>query len=174
MQNPFTMPLQFGPNTGFDNPSDWDDDSLYDNENEPDFTGLGDAPAAYRGVASDVIKDPNPAYVGQDQLGYLNNPGIKAAYEDVYPSPGSVDLVAPRQAYGVPGTDRIIHSIGPVSGDNNTFDGNRAALNTPNPGYAGPVTGGPDYATIAATNYFASQAQMYSEQAQAAALLVAF
>lgn len=166
MWNPFAIPLAtsgFGPNTGYDLPSG--DTEIYPSEQEPDFTGLSGG-VSYRSNSADLFDGTG--------LGYLNNPGPESIPTFQAPAPGSVDLSAARYDNGIPGTDRIIHSDGPVSGDGTEFNDGRAVLNTPNPGYAGPVTGGPDYAQTAAANYFASQAQQYSAQASAEALLVTF
>lgn len=49
--------------------------------------------------------------------------------------------------------------------------GIQADLNTPNPNYSGPVTGGGDYSQILAANQQASLAIQISEMASASALI---
>lgn len=163
MQNPFTMPLSYGPNTGYDLPSG--DIDEYPSASTLDLTGLGGGPAAYMG--------PQSAHDGLDELSYLANPGVTSQPVGLNPAAGSSDLIAPRDAYGVPGTDRILKSPGPNTMRDTGYTGLQGELNTPNPAYAGPVTGGPDYAAAVSANYFASQAQALSDQATASALLAA-
>lgn len=152
----------YGPNTGFDLPSDVDLSSVA----YPELYGAGGGVAAYRGPAS--------AVAGDDVLAFQAAPGIDPERRDLNTAPGSVDLIEPRDTGGVPGTDTILASIGPVTGDGTEYLDGRARLNTPNPSYAGAVTGGPDFNQQAAQAYAASQAKLYSDQASASALLASF
>lgn len=174
MWNPFAMPLDYNggdPPTGYgyDLPSDVTlDDPTY-----PDLTGLGGGVAAYRGNQDAQFQNANPEYAGEYGLDYLDAPGLIPAYAGLNPAPGSVDLIQPRNAGEVSGTNRIIHSVGPVTGESHSWTELQTPLNQPNPNYGGPVTGGGDYSQQLAATYFASQARMLSEQASAQAMVYA-
>lgn len=169
MRNPFTIPLVptgVGyPDESFDFPSRIDLDSV----SYPELNGLGGGVSAYRDSQAYQFQSDNPAYAGEYQLGYLNAPGIVMPNADL-----RHDIIGREDDDGRnPGTNRIIHSIGPVTGRDNGFSGIRDELVQPNPGYAGPVSGGSDYAQQLAASYFASQALAYSEQASAQAMVSA-
>ena len=79
----------------------------------------------------------------------------------------------PRDAGGVPGTNRAIHSVGPVDGvPGDGWSGSRTALHQSQTQSAGPVTGGPDYGQSLTAAYY-SAAQTNFSQAQAEAGMVA-
>jgi hypothetical protein len=170
MPNPFTTQL---PGTGvakeygyagdiFDTPSTIELGSTAN----PDLTGLGGGVAAYRGNQGDM-------YPIDYHLQFANGPGIQPSYQNTNPAPGSADLTAPRDQGGPAGTSRIIQSDGPVTGNGSQWTGLRGELYQPNPNYAGPGTGGPDYAQTLASTYQASQAQLFSELASASAMVSA-
>lgn len=176
MQNPFTLALnpakEYGyPDDSFDLPSSVDLTSVA----YPVPTGLGGGVAAYRGNQADQFQSDNPGYAGEYELGFMDATGIVPGYNELNPAPGSASLLAPRGTAGggQPGTNRIIHSEGPVSGVGSEFSGLQAALNAPNPQYAGPVSGGADYSQQLAASYFAAQAIQFSEQASASAMVSA-
>jgi len=139
----------------------------------PVLHGVEGGPAALVGNSAEVFQADAPEYAGQYELGFLNQPGTVASLASMVPAPGSSDLVAPRDAGGVPGTNRIIHSVGPVDGVlSDGWTGSRADLHTPAPALNGPVSGGPDYGQTLTAAYYAS-AQANFSQAQAEAAMVA-
>lgn len=87
-----------------------------------------------------------PDYAGLYELGYRNDQGLMPSYAEMSPAPGSPSLVAPRDANGVPGTNRVIHSVGPVEGAQvDSWTGLRDEAYSQELGLYGPVAGGPDY-----------------------------
>lgn len=131
---------------------------------------------AYRSNTGEVHQASAPEYAGQYQLEFMNAPGVLFDNSSYSPAPGSEDLIAPRYEGGVSGTNRIIKSEGPVKSGNpngDTWTGNRAALNRPNPNYAGPVVGGPDYANSLGAAYYADTMAGYSEIASTSAMVSA-
>lgn len=180
MQNPFTTPLHIpdmGPNTGASKAVSNvlpDDYPVIDN---PEFTGINGGPSTLRGNETDYFSNEDtsaPDYVRIDQIAYMNAPGIGGGRLDTMPAPGSVDLAMARESGGIPGTNRHLNMIGPVTGGNNPFSNERDELRQPQPGYNGAVSGGADYSSDATNNYYASLANYYSDQAVANSLLVAF
>jgi hypothetical protein len=140
----------------------------------PENVGIADGVSEYRSNTGEVFQQGNPEYAGTYELGFMNAPGTQPGYSELQPQAGSSSLSAPRNAGEITGTNRLIQSTGPVSGtDGDQWSGVRAELNKPNPNYGGPVTGGPDYAASLASSYFAQQANYFSEQASAAAMVSA-
>jgi len=131
----------------------------------PEFHGVEGGPSALRANTAEVFQDAAPEYAGQYELGYLNQPGTVPTNASLYQ-----DLTVPRDSGGVPGTNRAIHSIGPVGGlPGDGWTGSRAALHAPQTQSGGPVTGGPDYGqTLTAAYYSAAQANFSQAQAEAA------
>jgi hypothetical protein len=131
----------------------------------PEFHGVEDGPSAVRSNSGELFQAMAPEYAGQYELGYLNQPGTVPTDASLYQ-----DLAAPRDAGGVPGTNRTIHSIGPVDGTPDTgWSGSRTALHAPQTQSQGPVTGGPDYGqTLTAAYYSAAQANFSQAQAESA------
>lgn len=87
-----------------------------------------------------------PDYAGFYDLGYRSDPGMVPSYAEQNPAPGSASLIAPRDAAGVAGTNRVISSRGPVSGQNaEVWSGLRDGAYTQEVGLYGPVAGGEDY-----------------------------
>lgn len=175
----FTRPLpqpstagEYGrPAEGFDFPSQVDLDSTA----YPEYTGPDGGPEAHRGVTGALFQsDPSmPADLGLYQLDYLEVSGAAPAQQFLAPAPGSVDLVMARESGGVAGTNRIIHSVGPVDGAmGDGWTGTRTDLHRLIPQSDGPVTGGPDYGHTAMAAYY-SVAQAAFSQAAAEAGMVA-
>ena len=133
--------------------------------------------SAYRSNTGELFQDGAPQYAGKYELAFMDAPGVLFDNSSYSPAPGSEDLIAPRFADGVGGTNRIIKSEGPVSGSGSdggtTWSGNRAELNRPNPNYAGPVVGGPDYANSLGAAYYADTLAGYSEIASTSAMVSA-
>jgi hypothetical protein len=140
----------------------------------PENQGIADGVSEYRSNTGELFQAANPEYAGTYELQFMDSPGAAPAYAEQVPAAGSSSLSAPRNSGEITGTNRLIKSTGPVSGHNgDAWTGERAALNKPNPNYGGPVTGGPDYASSLANSYFAQQANYFSEQASAAAMVAA-
>lgn len=136
----------------------------------PEFHGIEDGPSALRSNTGEVFQADNPEYAGRYELGYLEQPGAISSLASIAPAPGSSDLTVARDAGGVPGTNRAIHSVGPVDGLlSDAWSGSRTALHAPQPQAHGPVTGGPDYGqSLTAAYYSAAQANFSQAQAEAA------
>lgn len=141
---------------------------------------VDNAVAAYRGDTGQLFQESlyTPGYSGEwvshPGQGDQPIPGDGLRYAGLYPAPGSQDLTAPRDAAGIPGTDTLMYAAeGPVTGRDNAYTNNRAALYSETPGYNGPVGGGPDYSQQATRAYFQVQAQQYSQAATEAAMLAA-
>jgi len=136
----------------------------------PDGTPM---PISYESVMPALPDNANN--VGDYQLGFVNAPLPTPNYAPLNPAPGSVDLERPRDTpFFAPGTNRLIHSKGPVTGVyTERFDGERAVIGSQTPGQGGPVTGGPDYAQQLALTFQAAQNIAYSQQATAQALVSA-
>jgi hypothetical protein len=177
MRNPFSTPLpgtgtanEYGyPNSAFDMPSDLSLDSV----TYPELTGLGGGVSAYRGNQDVLNQSSNPGYAGEYHLRFADSQGLSTVYTGRNVAAGSADLIVPRDTGGIPGTDRIIQSVGPVTGVGSEWSGIRETLHAPNPNYAGPVTGGSDYSHSLASSFFAAQAQTFSEMASASAMVAA-
>lgn len=140
-----------------------------DSEAYPEFHGVEGGPSAVRSNTGELFQDTAPEYAGQYELSYLNQPGTVGSLASLVPAAGSSDLSAPRDSGGVPGTNRAIHSTGPVDGLPEGWTGSRTALHQAQTQSAGPVTGGPDYGqTLTAAYYSAAQANFSQAQAEAA------
>jgi hypothetical protein len=165
-------PAEYGHPEGFDFPNTVDLDSVA----YPEFHGVADSPEAHRGVTGELFQDTAPEYAGQYELGFIDQPGTVPSQTYLAPAPGSQDLVAPRDTGGVPGTNRVIHSVGPVDGAGTdggaTWSSVRTDLHTPVAQQGGPVTGGPDYGHSLNAAYYA-QAQAQYNLASAEAAMVA-
>lgn len=162
------------PGETFEAPNQVDLDSV----SYPDFEaiGLDGSVVSYRGNQSEEFVNDRayPDYVGDYKLGFMDAPGLPTVYQGLNPAAGSADLEAPRDIGSVPGTDSIIQSDGPVTGRNSNWTGERGELQSQNPNYFGPNVGGADYAQqLAVTHFFAQQAEMFSQQAAASALVAA-
>lgn len=133
-------------------------------------------PWDYENVMPTAPFEPeNPFNVGAYGLGFMDAPALTPTHASLNPAPGSVDLIQPRQTPYFPnGTNRLIHSKGPVTGVYvERYDGSRQEIGRVPTGQGGPVTGGPDYAQQLAQTFMAAQAQAYSSYAQASALVSA-
>lgn len=141
-----------------------------DSTSYPVFHGIEGGPASLAGNVMDLAQDTAPEYAGTYELGYLNQPGQVTSLASLVPAAGSSDLTAPRDAGGVAGTNRIIHSVGPVDGVvSDGWTGSRADLHAPQVQANGPVAGGPDYGhSLTAAYYSAAQANFSQAQAEAA------
>lgn len=158
------------PGDRFDLPTASDEDEV----SYPETHGIADGVSEYRSNTGELFQPANPEYAGEYELKYRNDAGVMPFYSELQPSAGSSSLSAPRNSGENTGTNRVIHSTGPVSGtDGDRWTGDRAELNKPNPNYGGPVSGGPDYSASLANSYFAQQANYFSEQASAAAMVAA-
>lgn len=159
-------PAEYGHPEGYDFPNAVDLDSV----SYPEFHGVEDGPTAHRAITGEKFQDENPEYAGQYQLGYLDQPGAVPSQTYLAPAPGSQDLSAPRDSGGVAGTNRVIHSVGPVDGAGaDSWSAARTDLHTPLVGTGGPVSGGPDYGhTLNAAYYAQAQAQFSLAAAEAA------
>jgi hypothetical protein len=153
------------------------DDELTDEVVYPELTGVGGGVSAYRSNTGEVFQGSAPEYAGRYQLDYMNAPGVLFDNSSYAPAPGSQDLIAPRYDGGVSGTNRLINSDGPVTGEGSdggqSWTGERAELNRPNPNYGGPVVGGPDYSNSLGAAYYADTLAGYSEIAATSAMVSA-
>lgn len=159
-------PREYGrPSEGFDFPATVDLDSV----SYPEFHGIEDGPSALRSTTGEAFQASNPEYAGVYEPGFLDQPGVMPAVAQL-----PQDLVVPRDAGGVPGTNRAIHARGPVDGViSDAYTGTRAGLHSPQLQAAGPVVGGPDYGhTLNAAYYSAAQAN-YSQAAAEAGMVAA-
>ena len=101
-------------------------------------------------------------------------------FTNLNPAPGSADLIEPRQAHGVPGREQAISILGAVNGSLISTNGwtnkktNAPARAGGQPGivkgFAGAGSYGGDQLVSASIAYAASQVQMLTDQASAAAL----
>lgn len=158
------------PGDRFDLPTASDIDEV----SYPENRGVADGVSEYRSNTGELFQQGNPGYAGEYELSFMDAAGAMPGYSELQPAAGSSSLSAPRNAGENTGTNRQIKSTGPVSGtDGDQWSGVRAELNKPNPNYGGPVTGGPDYASSLANSYFAQQANYFSEQMSAAAMVAA-
>lgn len=140
----------------------------------PDFTGPDGGPEAHRAVTGETFQATNPEYAGAYALGYLDAPGAPVSAAFLAPAPGSVDLSAARDAGAVPGTNRLIHSEGPVTGSPFVgWTGTRTDLHKPIAQVDGPVTGGPDYGRTLTAAYYGQAQAAYSQAAAEAAMVAA-
>jgi len=119
--------------------------------------------------------ESDPFNVGSYGVAFMDAPAITPSMTQLNPAPGSVNLEQPRDTpFFAPGTNRIIHSTGPVTGaGSERYDGDRAEIGSNPVGQGGPVTGGPDYAQQLALTFQAAQNIAYSQQAAASALVSA-
>jgi hypothetical protein len=164
------QPAEYGHPEGFDFPNTVDLDSV----SYPEFHGAADGPAAHRGITGEKFQDENPEYAGRYELGFLNQPGELPSQTYLAPAPGSQDLVAPRDAGGTAGTNRVILSDGPVDGHiSDAWSSARTDLHTPQVGTAGPVSGGPDYGHQLNAAYYAQAQAQFSVAAAEAAMVAA-
>jgi hypothetical protein len=101
-------------------------------------------------------------------------------FTNLNPAPGSADLIEPRQAHGVPGTEQAIAINGAVNGSLISTNGwtNRKTSSPARAvgqsgivsGFAGAGSYGGDQLSMAAQAYAASQKQLLTDQASANAL----
>lgn len=158
----------------FPSPVDLADEVAY-----PELTGqgLGGGVSAYRSNTGELFQESAPEYAGQYLPGFENAAGTLFDNSSTAPAPGSQDLIAARDTGGVSGTNRLIRSVGPVTGEGadggNSWTGNRAELYQSNPNYAGPVVGGPDYANALGSAHYADTLAGYSEIASTSAMVSA-
>lgn len=129
-------------------------------------------PISYQSVMP-ASPETDPFNVGAYQLQFMDAPAITPSMTQLNPAPGSVNLEQPMDTpFFAPGTNRIIHSKGPVTGTYvERYDGDRAEIGSIPAGQGGPVTGGPDYAQQLALTFQAAQNIAYSQQAAAQALV---
>ena len=80
----------------------------------PEFAGVAGGPSEHRANTGELFQAGNPAYAGTYQLEYQNDSGVTPGFFEQVAAPGSASLSAPRNAGEVTGTNRIIHSTGPV------------------------------------------------------------
>lgn len=171
------VPDEYGhENETFDFPTT---SNLLDEVAYPELTdmGIGGGVEAYRSNTGELFQDSAPEYAGTYTPGFENSPGVLYDNSSYTPAPGSQDLSAPRSDGGVPGTNRLIRSQGPVTGEGSdggqSWTGNRAELHRPNPNYAGPVVGGPDYSNSLGAAYYADTLAGYSEISATSAMVSA-
>ena len=187
MFNPFKMPLANGATSngqtailptglidsepdGFVFPSppfEW-------NANNPGFTN---SPGGY---LDDVVQAHEPdafaAYVKTSGVHRIDwEPGLapQSDYSSIIAAPGSVDMAQPRDIGTVPGLNNYLVQTGPVGGNGVVWSGFIAKLRSAQPGVAGPVAGGQDYANQAAQTNNAAYAQLLSQAAAANAIVSA-
>jgi hypothetical protein len=130
--------------------------------------------AEYRGNAGDLYQESHSAGEGLYQLNYLNETGLGEVATQLNPAAGSANLIEPRNAHGIPGTNRVIHSTGPVTGTpDNWYSGQRTATQAQPVGLNGPVVGGADTGHGTSNAYYAAQNAMYSQAAAEAGLMAA-
>jgi len=170
MSSGFATPAGF-PNETFDFPSTVE----MDNEASiPDpLTNSGHF-SEYRSNTGDLFQDTHTAAEGVYQLDYLEESGAREVATQLAPAPGSENLTAPRNAGGIAGTNRIIHSKGPVTGSpDNFWTGDRTATMAQNPGMNGPVIGGADTGHGVSQAFYSQQNAMYSQAMAEAGLMAA-
>jgi len=169
MSSGFAQPEGF-PQETFDSPSavNLDDTTI------PDYlTGNGEV-SAYRSNTGDLFQETHSFADGVYQLDYLDVPGEFVTATELAPAPGSANLIAPRDTGGIPGTNRLIHSQGPVTGTpDNQWTGERTRTVAQAVGMNGPVIGGADVGHGVSNAYYAQQNAMYSQAAAEAALMAA-
>lgn len=167
----FGSNLQGFPHDTYDLPNEL----MLDSTASPTLDGLGGGTAAYRGNKSEQFQQDDPGYAGGYQLAFAHPKSLVPTPFRPAPAPGSSDLDAPRNVGGYVGTQKLIDSEGPVTGEasNHDWSNTRHVLPQFSAGYEGPVTGGPDTGQKIAAAYYASQLQEYSAMANAQALLAA-
>lgn len=139
----------------------------------PGFHGVNNGPTAHQGNTGDLYQDTHPGYAGLYVPDFRDASGAQPVAAERVPAVGSQSLVEARDARGVPGTNRAIHSTGPVTGTSDNLWSGRRAATVPKPvGQSGPVSGGQDANSAAARAYYSQQAS-YVSQAMAEATLMA-
>lgn len=129
-------------------------------------TGTNPTGAAFVGVASQW------AMLADWQPGLWELPGLAPdPQRNLAPAPGSQNLVQARDTGGVPGTQRIARSVGPVVGPTAVWTGNQSVLPVAPVGSAGPV-GRADYSAQLTAAWAAANRQVL-DQALIEAQLVA-
>lgn len=127
-----------------------------------------------QGETTDEFQTQYPDYVGTVERGFYHPNGVQpTGGHSLNPAPGSVDLIAPRDAGSIAAPGRVFNGSGPVSGGNSNWTNMVASLDPIVAASPGPVRGGQDYSSQLANVYFATQAQQYSQQAIEAALVSA-
>lgn len=174
MPNPFTMPLRTLNDGAYVQARTWESEYSV----KPDFIDpVVNSPLAYHGTVGErFIGDPElPGYVRQGVQEQQANPGQPEPLSNLAPAPGSENLIAPRNAGEIGGTNRLVRFHGPVDAHAPVWSGKNTALRKPVVGNKGPVSGAAvDGATLASQAYFAQQAAYFSQQASDAAMVSAF
>lgn len=166
------QPKEYGHPEGFDFPNKVELDSV----TYPEAHGVA-GPLAAIGSTGERDQTQAPEYAGQYELGYLNQPGALPTQTYLAPAPGSQDLLVPRDTGGISGTNRILHSVGPVDGagtdGGNTWTSDRDVLHKAAVGNSGPVAGGPDYGHSLTAAYYAQAAAQFNTAAAEASMVAA-
>lgn len=127
----------------------------------------------------DGVASVSRGYANQTPVRELTPSGLTAVLTNLNPAPGSPDLIEPRQAHGVPGSEKPISIIGAVTGagfaswwTNKKTNAKARVIGQPGivSGFAGAGSYGGDQLTSASLTYQASLQQMLTDQASANAL----
>lgn len=165
----FAKPAGY-PNETFDYPSTVE----LDDANIPDYLTGDGSPSAFRSDTGNLFQETHTAAEGRYQLDYLDEVGTQVSAQNLVPAAGSSDLTFARDTGGIPGTNRVIHSEGPVTGTPDVFwTGHRTQTQAERVGLNGPVVGGADVGHGVSNAYYAQQNAMYSQAAAEASLMAA-
>lgn len=167
------------PNDSFDFPYQvTEDDALTGPSYE--FAADGGAPRPYQFVSQEAFAQFQsilPNNQGVYDLAFMNTPALTPDNDSksVNPAAGSADLARPLDTpMFAPGTNRIIHSEGPVRGAPPAWAGDVQTIGRDIVGVGGPVTGdGSGYSSQLAASYYATQFAQFSQEAAAQALVSA-
>lgn len=176
MWNPFTTPMQataytgaMGENTDIAVPPTTED--LSDNYI------ADDTPYTFYGHMGEVApQSANPGYApaGNRTLVFEPSQATDTGYSFLFPAPGSVDLIAPRDAGGIPSTDMLNVRSGPVTGfAMDHYSDIRQGLDSQPPGYYGPVQGGTPQDQLISQAYWQQSFAQYSNAASDQAMVAA-
>jgi hypothetical protein len=141
----------------------------------PGFHGVSGGPTAVQGNTGDVdgFQAMAASYAGGYDPNFLEIPGQFVSAAQTTAGTGSANLVAPRDSGGIPGTNRLIQSAGPVSGtSDNLWSGKRAATVPKSVSVSGPVGGGQDTGIAAQRAYYSQQANYISQAGMESSLMV--
>ena len=125
------------------------------------------------GLLPDGVASPTRGSFNQTPTQFEIPMGVSSAYANLNPSAGSSDLIAPRQANGFEGHQRVLEINGVVTGSNNPYTGLKTNAPARKVGQKGVVVGGADYLNQLQTSFIASQMQAITDQASASALVSA-
>lgn len=113
------------------------------------------------------------AMLGTGTVAHWDSTGLAPdPQRNIAPAPGSQNLVAPRDAGGIAGTNHLNRSIGPVIGPVSEWSGNRDLPISVPIGASGPV-GRSDYSAQLAAAYAAANRRVLDQAAIESAMVAA-